>query len=61
MSIGMIRKRKRFQELLKQKQKQNEFVCEICNKTYKTENGLKKHMETKHNKDGEEDGTTSEY
>lgn len=61
MSIGMIRKRKRFQEFLKQQQKQNEFVCEICNKTYKTENGLKKHMETKHNKDGEEDGTTSEY
>lgn len=44
----------------KKQQKQNEFVCEICNKTYKTENGLKKHMETKHNKDGEEDGT-SEY
>lgn len=61
MSIGMIRKRKRFQELLKQQEEQNEFVCEICNKTYKTENGLKKHMETKHNKDGEEDGTTSEY
>ena len=61
MSIGMIRKRKRLQELLKQQEEQNEFVCEICNKTYKTENGLKKHMETKHNKDGEEDGTTSEY
>ena len=61
MSIGMIRKRKRFKELLKQQEEQNEFVCEICNKTYKTENGLKKHMETKHNKDGEEDGTTSEY
>lgn len=45
----------------KKQQKQNEFMCEICNKTYKTENGLKKHMETKHNKDGEEDGTTSEY
>lgn len=61
MSIGMIRKRKRFQELLKKQEEQNEFVCKICNKTYKTENGLKKHMETKHNKDGEEDGTTSEY
>jgi hypothetical protein len=42
-------------EELKQKgkQKQNEFVCKICGKTYKTANGLKNHMETKHNKDGE--------
>jgi hypothetical protein len=47
-------------EEIAQKKQQNKFVCKICNKTYKTENGLKKHMETKHNKDGEEDGT-SEY
>lgn len=46
------------EEIAQKQQKQNEFVCEICNKTYKTENGLKKHMETKHNKDGEEDGTS---
>lgn len=50
----------RTMEEIAQKKQQNEFVCKICNKTYKTENGLKKHMETKHNKDGEEDGT-SEY
>jgi hypothetical protein len=51
-------------EEIAQKKQQNKFVCEICNKTYKTENGLKKHMETKHNKDGEEDGgnrTTSKH
>lgn len=51
----------RTMEEIAQKKQQNKFVCKICNKTYKTENGLKKHMETKHNKDGEEDGTTSEY
>lgn len=49
------------EKIARKQQKQNEFVCKICGKTYKTKNGLKKHMETKHNKDGEEDGTTSEY
>ena len=48
--------KKAMEKIVLKQQKQNEFVCKICNKKYKTENGLKKHMETKHNKDGEEDG-----
>lgn len=33
--------------------KEDVFVCPHCSREYKTKRGLDKHIETKHNKDGE--------
>lgn len=47
MSIGMIRKRQREQQIIEEIIEES-YKCPFCDKEYKTKKGLDNHIETKH-------------
>ena len=53
MSTYSLQRARKMREQKQKEQEQELFVCPHCDKEYKTQKGLDKHIETKHAEDGE--------